>query len=107
MHPKIWCLNFKPQYLQNYSSPTNDLYSVRKRSIGAFKSNFKLLDLGLNIITYNKYTSQTNKHPKRTRNERNRFSSSRPQEPIFIIFIHFFEVFLKDLKNFLKIFRNQ
>ena len=42
MHPKIWCLNFKPQYLQNYSSPTNDLYSVRKTSIGAFKSIFKL-----------------------------------------------------------------
>ena len=39
MHPKIWCLNFKPQYLQNYVSPTNDLYSVRKRSIRAFKSN--------------------------------------------------------------------
>ena len=40
------CLNFKPQYLQNYSSPTNDLYSVRKRSIGAFKSIFKLLGWG-------------------------------------------------------------
>ena len=38
IHPKIGCLNFKPQYLLNYSSPTNDLYSVRKRSIRAFKS---------------------------------------------------------------------
>ena len=46
MHPKIWCLNFKPQYLQNYLSPTNDLYSVRKRSIRAFKSIFKLLGWG-------------------------------------------------------------
>ena len=46
MHPKIWCLNFKPQYLQNYVSPTNDLYSVRKRSIRAFKSIFKLLGWG-------------------------------------------------------------
>ena len=43
MHPKTWCLNFKPQYLQNYSSPTNDLYNVRKRSSRAFKSIFKLL----------------------------------------------------------------
>ena len=34
MHPKIWCLNFKPQYLQKYLSPTNDLYSVRKRRSG-------------------------------------------------------------------------
>ena len=45
-HPKIGCFNFKPQYLLNYTSPTNDLYSVRKRSIGAFKSIFKLLGLG-------------------------------------------------------------
>ena len=37
MHPKIWCLNLKSQYLQNYSSPTNDLYSVQKRSIRVFK----------------------------------------------------------------------
>ena len=43
---KIECFNFKPQYLLNYSSPTNDLYSVRKRSIGAFKSMFKLLGWG-------------------------------------------------------------
>ena len=43
LHPKIRCFNFKPQYLLNYTSPTNDLYSVRKRSIGAFKSIFKLL----------------------------------------------------------------
>ena len=41
-HPKIWYLNFKSQYLQNFSSPTNDLYSVRKKSIRAFKSIFKL-----------------------------------------------------------------
>ena len=46
LHPKIRCFNFKPQYLLNYTSPTNDLYSVRKRSIGAFKSIFKLLALG-------------------------------------------------------------
>ena len=46
MHPKIWCLNFKPQYLQNYLSLTNDLYSIRKRSIRAFKSIFKLLGWG-------------------------------------------------------------
>ena len=46
LHPKIRCFNFKPQYLLNYTSPTNDLYSVRKRSIGAFKSIFKLLGLG-------------------------------------------------------------
>ena len=45
-HPKIGCFNFKPQYLLNYSNPTNDLYSVRKRSIGAFKSIFKLLGWG-------------------------------------------------------------
>ena len=45
-HPKIGCFNFKPQYLLNYTSPTNYLYSVRKRSIGAFKSIFKLLGLG-------------------------------------------------------------
>ena len=45
-HPKIRCFNFKPQYLLNYTSPTNDLYSVRKRSIGAFKSISKLLGLG-------------------------------------------------------------
>ena len=44
MHPKTWCLNFEPQYLQNYSSPRNDLYSVQKRSIRAFKSIVKLLD---------------------------------------------------------------
>ena len=25
IHPKIWCLNFKPLYLQTYSSPTNNL----------------------------------------------------------------------------------
>ena len=42
-HPKIGCLNFKPQYLLNYSSPKNNLYSVQKRSISAFKSIFKLL----------------------------------------------------------------
>ena len=46
LHPKIRCFNFKPQYLLNYTSPTNDLYSVRKRSIGAFKSIFKQLGLG-------------------------------------------------------------
>ena len=46
LRPKIRCFNFKPQYLLNYTSPTNDLYSVRKRSIGAFKSIFKLLGLG-------------------------------------------------------------
>ena len=45
-HPKIRCFNFKPQYLLNYSSPINDLYSVQKRSIGAFKSIFKLLGWG-------------------------------------------------------------
>ena len=45
-HPKIGCFNFKPQYLLNYSSPTNDLHSVQKRSIGAFKSIFKLLCWG-------------------------------------------------------------
>ena len=42
-HPNIWCFNFKPHYLLNYSSPKNDLYSVRKKSIRAFKSVFKLL----------------------------------------------------------------
>ena len=42
IHRKIGCLNFEPQYLLNYSSPKNDLYSVRKRSIRAFKSIFKL-----------------------------------------------------------------
>ena len=42
IHRKIGCLNVKPQYLLNYSSPTNDLYSVRKESIRAFKSIFKL-----------------------------------------------------------------
>ena len=42
-HPKIGCLNFKPQYLLNYSSSTNDLYSVHIRSIRVFKSIFKLL----------------------------------------------------------------
>ena len=46
LHPKIRCFNFKPQYLLNYTSPTNDLYSVQKRSIGAFKSIFELLGLG-------------------------------------------------------------
>ena len=46
LHPKIRCFNFKQQYLLNYTSPTNDLYSVQKRSIGAFKSIFKLLGLG-------------------------------------------------------------
>ena len=46
-HPKIGCFNFKPQYLLNYSSPKNDLYSVRKRSTRAFKSIFKLLGWGL------------------------------------------------------------
>ena len=45
-HPKIGCFNFKPQYLLNYKSPTNDLYSVQKRSIGAFKSTFKQLGSG-------------------------------------------------------------
>ena len=45
-HPKNGCFNFKPQYLLNYTSPTNDLYSVRKRSIGTFKSINKLLCLG-------------------------------------------------------------
>ena len=24
IHSKIWCLNFKPQYLLNYSNPTNN-----------------------------------------------------------------------------------
>ena len=42
-HPKIGCFNLKPQYLLNYPSPTNYLYSVQKRSIAAFKSIFKLL----------------------------------------------------------------
>ena len=46
IHPKIGCLNFKPKYLLNYSCPTNDLYSVRKRRIRAFKSIFKLLGWG-------------------------------------------------------------
>ena len=46
LHSKVWCLNFKPQYLQNFSSPTNDFYSVRKKSIRAFKSIFKLLGWG-------------------------------------------------------------
>ena len=46
IHRKIGCLNFEPQYLLNYSSPKNDLYSVRKRSIRAFKSIFKLLGWG-------------------------------------------------------------
>ena len=32
IHPKIWCLNFKPQYLQNYSSPTKVFEQVRKRT---------------------------------------------------------------------------
>ena len=45
-HPKTGCFNFKPQYLLNYSSPKNDLYSVRKRSTGTFKSIFKLLGWG-------------------------------------------------------------
>ena len=45
-HPKIGCFNFKEEYLLNYSSPKNDLYSVRKRSIRAFKSIFKLLGWG-------------------------------------------------------------
>ena len=38
--------NFKRQYLRNYTSLTNDLYSVRKKSIRAFKSIFKLLCWG-------------------------------------------------------------
>ena len=46
MHPKFWCLNFKQQYFLNYSSPTNNLYSVRQKSITAFKSIVKLLGLG-------------------------------------------------------------
>ena len=46
IHRKIGCLNFEPQYLLNYSSPKNDLYSVRKRSTRAFKSIFKLLGWG-------------------------------------------------------------
>ena len=46
IHRKISCLNFEPQYLLNYSSPKNDLYSVRKRSISVFKSIFKLLGWG-------------------------------------------------------------
>ena len=46
LRPKIRCFNFKPQYLLNYTSPTNDLYSVRKRSIRALKSIFKLLGWG-------------------------------------------------------------
>ena len=45
-HPKIRCFNFKLQYLLNYLSPKNDLYSVRKRSIRAFKSTFTLLGWG-------------------------------------------------------------
>ena len=45
-HPKIGCLKFIPQNLLNYSSATNDLYTVRKRSIRAFKSIFKLLGWG-------------------------------------------------------------
>ena len=44
--PKVWYLNLNPQYLHNYSSPTNDLYSVRKKSIRAFKLIFKLLGWG-------------------------------------------------------------
>ena len=43
IHPKIWCLNFKPQYLLNYSSPTKDSERVRKRTIRAFILIFKLL----------------------------------------------------------------
>ena len=43
IHPKIWCLIFKPQYLLNYSSPTNDLQRVRKKTIRAFNLIFKLL----------------------------------------------------------------
>ena len=39
-HPKIGCFNFKPQYLLNYSSPKNDLYSVRKRCFAALAPNF-------------------------------------------------------------------
>ena len=42
-HPNIGCFKFKLQYLLNYSSPKNDLYSVRKRSTRAFQSIFKLL----------------------------------------------------------------
>ena len=45
-YPKIVCFNFKPHYLLNYSSPKNDLYSVRTRSTRAFKSIFKLLGWG-------------------------------------------------------------
>ena len=49
IHRKIGCLNFEPQYLLNYSSPKKDLYSVRKRSVRAFKSIFKLLGTGSGI----------------------------------------------------------
>ena len=34
MPPKIWCLNFKPQYLQNYSSPTNDFTAFERGASG-------------------------------------------------------------------------
>ena len=46
IHPKIWCLNFKPQYLLNYSSPSHDLQRVRKKTIRAFNLIFKLLGWG-------------------------------------------------------------
>ena len=42
IHPKIRCLTFKQQYL-NYSSPTNESYRFRKKTIRAFKPIFELL----------------------------------------------------------------
>ena len=46
IHPKIWCLNFKPQYLFNYSSPTKDSWRVQKKTIRAFNLICELLGWG-------------------------------------------------------------
>ena len=43
IHSKIWCLNFIPQYLLNYSCPTNDSWRVRKKTIRALILIFGLL----------------------------------------------------------------
>ena len=37
----VWCLNSKPQYLLNYSSPTNDSWRVQKKAIRAFNLIFE------------------------------------------------------------------
>ena len=48
---KIWCLNFKRQYL-NYSSPTNDLKRVRKKSIPVPVGAYQAVTARLLYVTH-------------------------------------------------------